>query len=400
MDAARRKDLYLKATIAAATYFAVFEIGYLAGTKPPFDPLHYLIGRDFVNTWMQGRAAFYADPGHWFDFAAYNAALHRQFGALLPAHNWSYPPSLFLFVWPLAFLPYLPAYAAWCFIGFAAYLHAADGTRDLHRIALLAAAPAVAINVFTGQNGFFTAALLVAGLSNRERRPLLAGVFFGLLTIKPQLALLIPVMLLVTRNWRALVAMGLTAACLVAASSAIFGVETWIRYWQLALPFQQHVMTDGTGLFVAMAPTLFMNARIAGLGTSAALALQLVFSAAALAAVVGAFAKRRDPLLSDAVLVTAMLVATPYAFGYDMVAFGWIVVRLAERTDGTVGDDRLTLAMWSLPVVGVVLGLAGIPGSALVPMGFLARLVWRLRSVEGAGEQAPRALPARFPSQS
>jgi len=51
----------------------------------------------------------------------------------------------------------------------------------------LIAAPAAMVNIYVGQNGFFTAALMIAGLLSLERRPVLAGILFGLRTIKPQL---------------------------------------------------------------------------------------------------------------------------------------------------------------------------------------------------------------------
>jgi hypothetical protein len=38
--------------------------------------------------------------------------------------------------------------------------------------------------------------------------------------------------------------------------------------------------------------------------------------------VVWAFWRRRDPVLSNALLITAAFAATPYAFNYDMFVFG------------------------------------------------------------------------------
>ena len=71
---------------------------------------------------------------------------------------------------------------------------------------------------FIGQNGFFTAALLIAGLVNLDRRPVLSGVLFGILTIKPQLGLLLPLMLVVSGRWRTIVSAATTTAALVAAT--------------------------------------------------------------------------------------------------------------------------------------------------------------------------------------
>ena len=74
--------------------------------------------------------------------------------------------------WPLAFLPYLPAYLVWCAIGMALYLWAAsDGGRRPERLFMLVVAPAVWINIFAGQNGFLTAALMIAGLAAARPPP-------------------------------------------------------------------------------------------------------------------------------------------------------------------------------------------------------------------------------------
>ena len=122
---------------------------------------------------------------------------------ICPAHFWSYPPHLILFIWPLGLLPYLPAYAVWCMVGLSVYLLTARaaGVAQKHML-FLAVAPAVAVNILGGQNGFFTAALLIGGLVNLDRRPIVSGILFGLLTIKPQFGMLVPVLLVITARWR------------------------------------------------------------------------------------------------------------------------------------------------------------------------------------------------------
>src|SRR6185436_1676940 len=115
----RVDDIYANAGVVAAVFAVVAAGSYLFYSMPPFDPFGYLTGRDFVNTWMGARATLDGDPKLWFDFTAYNAALHQIFGANFPQHNWSYPPHLLLLIWPFGFLPYLAAYVLWCVIGFA-----------------------------------------------------------------------------------------------------------------------------------------------------------------------------------------------------------------------------------------------------------------------------------------
>lgn len=368
-----------KVAVAAVVFLAVFELGYFFLSSPPYDALGYLIGRDFVNTWMGARSALAGNPAAWFDFDAYNAALRTQFGAGFPDHIWSYPPHLLLFTWPLGYLPYLPAFAVWCAVGFALYmLVASAGERRPDRLLLLAAAPALVINVFSGQIGFFTTALMIGGLTQLDRRPILAGMLFGILTIKPQLGLLLPVMLLVTGRWITIAAAVATATVLVAATAWVFGPHIWSDYLNVALPAHVPALTQGGGIVPAMIPTVFMNARIAGAPSSLAGALQGVMSCLAVSAVVWAYWRRRDPVLSLALFVTASFLATPYAFGYDMLVFGWVLATLRERGPGDTIDQWLAVAVWTLPITTILLGVAGVPGSSLALAAFAGRLVWRL----------------------
>jgi hypothetical protein len=100
-------------------------------------------------------------------------------------------------------------------------------------------------------------------------------------------------------------------------------------------------------------------------------------------------------MLSVALFVTATFLVTPYAFNYDMVVFGWVIALLHER-GGEPLDDRLAMAVWTLPITAMLLGLFGIPGSAAVLAAFAVRLLWRLKTGEAArttlsGERAAGA---------
>jgi hypothetical protein len=343
-----------------------------------------------VATWIGAKSALALDPAAWFAFDAFNAGLEAMFYHGFPVHNWSYPPHLLLMTWPLGFLPYMPAYIAWCVGGLVLYLWAAsDGFSRRDRLPMLAVAPAVAINVFTGQIGFITATLISSALKRLDRRPVVAGVCFGLLTVKPQLGLLVPLMLMLTRRWVTFAAATGTVAAMAALAACLFGFDVWTEYFRLVLPVQQDILVNGGGLAPAMMPTVFMNARVAHLPIPVAWTLQAVMSAVAVAAVCWTFWRRRDETLSIALFVTASFLVTPYAFNYDMVVFGWVIALLRER-GGTAFDDRLAMLVWTLPITTLI-GLAGIPGSSLVLAAFAARLLWRLSTV-GETTAQPRGL--------
>ncbi len=391
------EELYGKLTVAAGVFFVVLELSYfvMAGAHLsgplPLDDFGAAIGRDFLNSWMGGRSAFFGGPAPWFDFQTYNAALEQITGYPdFPDMFWSYPPHLILFIWPLGLLPYLPAYVLWCVAGLGLYLLAAwSGGVDRKYMLFLAVAPGVAVNVFFGQNGFLTAALLIGGLANLDRRPTWSGVLFGILTIKPQFGLLLPVMLVLTRRWRVIAAAVVTTAVLVAATSIWFGPDVWLEYVRKVSPQQQWLLTKGGGLLMPMVASAFVNGRMIGLPLGADWVLQALVSAAALAMVVWTFWRRRDPVLSLALFVTATFLFSPWMLNYDMVVFGFVIALLRERAGNTPSDDRLAIAMWVLPVVMLLFGAAHIPIAMIVLPAFAGRLIWRL----SGGETRPSAEP-------
>jgi len=373
-------ELFLKLALASGIMVACLEIGYLLRSPLPYDPIGYMVGRDFANSWLGGRLALSGDPGAHFGFLAYNAALKEVFGPDYPTHIWSYPPHFLLLTWPLALMPYVTAYVVYTLLGLGLYLAVvSDGERRADHLLLLALAPCTIVNIWCGQVGFLVAALLVGGLLQLERRPILAGVLFGLLTIKPHLGLLIPLMLVLTRRWRTIAAAIVTVLLLILVTTLAFGSKVWIAYVNDAMPVQSAFLLRPVEHWMMHVPTAFMNVRIAGLPVAAAIVAQGLLSAAAIAGVVWTFWRRRDPVLSNALLITAIFAATPYAFNYDMVVFGFVVITLIRRIDNEPLDYWLLLAVWTVPFLTVPVGMAGIPASCLPIAALGGRLLWRLR---------------------
>jgi hypothetical protein len=97
------------------------------------------------------------------------------------------------------------------------------------------------------------------------------------------------------------------------------------------------------------------------------------------AAVTWTFWRRRDGGLLNALLVTAVFTVTPYAFNYDMVVFGWVIIMLMERSDNEPLDYWLMLAVWAVPFLTVPMGMSLVlPISFLPILAFGIRLFWRL----------------------
>jgi len=380
---------------AAAILLAVVALDFklaAAQSFPAFilDPGGFPVGRDFLNTWMGGRSAFSGGPANWFDSDVYMAAILKVTGIpdLAPMY-WSYPPHLMLFIWPFGLLGFLPSYMVWCAVGLALYVWAAvAGGVDRRCWMFLAVAPAVTVNVFLGQNGFLTAALLIGGLANLDRRPIIAGILFGILTIKPQLGLLLPVLLVLGGHWRVISSAIATTALLVAATAIWFGPDIWIQYLHKVAP-QQHDLLNVAGVMGwPIVASAFVNARLVGLPDNHAWMVQGVVSACAFGAVVWTFWRKRDPVLSQALYVTATFLFSPWILNYDMVVFGWTVALLRQRGNEALIDQCLSLAIWMLPFLMFPFGFAHIPSALLILPLFAFRLLWRLAH-DTSGQASP-----------
>jgi len=185
-------------------------------------------------------------------------------------------------------------------------------------------------------------------------------------------------MLALTERWRTMAAAAATIVALVTAAGLAFGPKVWLAYWTDAMPTQTTIVVGVVQHYMVGMPSAFMNARVAGLPSSVAFCIQALVSAAAIAAVVWTFRRRRDHDLSNALFLTASFAVTPYVFNYDMVAFSWVIIKLMDRGDNNAWDYGLMLAVWAVPFLTVPLGMAGIPISCLPILMLGGRLIWRL----------------------
>jgi len=105
-------------------------------------------------------------------------------------------------------------------------------------------------------------ALLAGACLNLEKRPALAGLFIGLLCYKPQLGLLLPLVLIAGRHWRAFLCAAVTTIAFCAVATLVFGVENCVAFWNNLL-VQQHNLEAGL-LYLFKMPTMFAATRMLG----------------------------------------------------------------------------------------------------------------------------------------
>ncbi len=351
--ATTRRD---EATAAAAIYLLLMQWGYYVFTilrsQDLILPQGPVIGGDFVVFWQAAQTAL-AEKPLIYEFAEFN----RRLGLSFPAHEgfglgWQYPPTMFALLSPLTGAPYLAAYFAW--VGalggaFLAFCHRLWATR--RTLLFVAASPAAFQATITGQTGFLTASLFAAAAYYAKSRPILAGVAAGLLTVKPQLGLLIPIAFAAAGCWRAFAAAAATSLALLAFAYGLYGSAPFIAFFEAigahsdrldAAGFPVYKLTSVYGFFMCLkAP--------AGL----AMAAQAMASLA-IAVFVFLVWRRTDDLLARVgVLTIGALLTSPYAFYYEMPLVIPALVLLARRgaeTGFLFGERPMLAALYVAPL--------------------------------------------------
>src|SRR3984893_1780691 len=329
-----------------------------------------LVYHDFTRFWVAGWQALHGETASLHDQAAFkevqdnSAGFGRSRSSLL-----SYPPTFTLVLVPLAMLPYFAAFLTWesvtlvCCIA-VVYLI----VRRQAAISLMLASPFAAWNFLIGQNGFFTASLLGASLLLLERRPVLAGVFIGCLTYKPQFGILLPLALAAANQWRAFVNAAITALILTGVSIAAFGTGPWIAFpEELAAQASGTIFGNATNEWGYFQTVYGLIRYLDGGSALAWLAQGLATSGIAVVVWLIWRSSVRYPLKA-ATLSAAALIATPYAFGYDLAAIAIPFAFLArDQIDRGLlkGEQVILLGLFAASVY--ILPTAGrVPIAALI----------------------------------
>jgi hypothetical protein len=379
-----RDDRILAAALCVALvfYYLAFGVHTYADAEGGYDGNGILIGHDFIVFWTASALILDGNIADIYNAAEFDIWQQTLVGPpILPgspnyvagsAYPWLYPPTGLFPVLPLAAVPYYWAYALWSLATFALLVWAAFGSqwRNVSSLALLTA-PAVFACILAGQNGMLTAALLVAGLRFLDSRPVMAGVLIGLLGFKPHLGMLVPIALLAAHQWRAFASATVTIAAVAGASVAAFGVETWTAYLESATGLYDGMLTAAGGSFLNVVTSPYMGARILGLNESLRMAVQIVFTLLAGLGVYTVFRHRAEvePSLRNAVLLSAVLLASPFGYFYDLPAVAVAVLagyREGLRNGFFVGERSALVLAWTLPLVIIAANPVGVPAGPIV----------------------------------
>ena len=346
------RQAMIGAIIIALSMYGVFLV-QLALSKDFVTPAGAPVGGDFVAFWTAAKAIAAGHIAELYDTAFYKT-LVTTLGPPQTAYNltWQYPPTYFFAISFLAFLPFGLGYAVWTggsFAVFAATIRGA-GVKGMTLLIVLAA-PVVFQAAITGQNGFFAASLLVGAALYPDKRPAVAGLCAALLTMKPQLGILLPFAFVAGGYWRAFTWAAAGSIFLALASLAAFGPAPWIAFVD-SVTGASAAMNDGVMPLFKM-PTLFAALTLAGAPKLLALTAHGLGVIAALWATIIIWQRHNNKALRLGVICAGAYFVSPYLFYYELVILAAPVALLAlqMRDKGWRPHDQLILgALFLMPL--------------------------------------------------
>lgn len=328
---------------------ATLTVYFRSGDWPYFSHSRPTSCVDIGWLWISGRFAALHEAGRVFDYATFAKAQADLFGAGNCEVPWSfpYPPTLLFFSYPLGLVSFVTAYALWTVALTVLFLGAIYAI--LHRTNALLAAPPVrpaAVTVYLGHTAFLTAGLFGFALTMLERRPLFAGFLLSLLTYKPQFGMLIPIALLASRNWRALVSAMFFSLALAGAAALAFA-GGWSTFFSNLTNRNANLSPDPA--FQLQHISLYGILQSAGVGTPTALGAQGALVLLLAAAVWAVWSKPISYPIRASLLCVASFLASPYVLYYDIcvlaIAFAFLVSD-GLRRGFLAGERTVILVCW------------------------------------------------------
>ena len=312
MGGARGRNLLIAAGAAAAIVCAGYDL-WLWITNYASDNFH----NDFTFYFAAARLGLAHGWPRLYDLNLQQEQLDAIGSKIRIAQLARYvsPPPLAWLVVPLTALPYRVAYWLWSAVLLAAtwlaWQFAAPG-RGRTRVILLIAAfgwlPLV-YGLQLGQPALLVAAAVAACCALLQRdRQVAAGAVLGLAVLKPQLAFLVPPVLLVTGRWRAFAASAVVLGLLAAASAIALGPDG-ITTYQARLNFATTVPENQSQTLAAW----IHNVQVTRV-------VQVLIALWTLA--IAYRLRRHGPETAIAVALVGGLVASPYAHYDDLTMLG------------------------------------------------------------------------------
>lgn len=362
-------EQFLRLADKLAIVFAIIFVGFIALNAMRADGVvlgeRGVVGGDFLAFYTAGEFAAAGDALSAYDQSQFDAKLKERAPLDQIGMMWQYPPTAFFLTAALTVAPYKASYLLWMALTWAALAAALHsmGVRG-RALRLLVLSPFCLLVVMLGQISLLTGAMLALAAYKPKSRWIVAGLAAGLLTVKPQLGLLLPIAYVAVGAWRTIAVAAVTALIIHTPSLLVFGIEGWREFLTAVQRLNTDVVGSGVNTPAANMTTLFSQLRLLGVPSSIAAPVQYV--AALLIAIATWRVWRMDvkgidnndmALAKCAVLCAGAILASPYAYIYEMAALLPAGLYLARRAEG-----------WTTPLgVCLIAAWAAIANQHLIP---------------------------------
>jgi len=217
-------------------------------------------GADFLQEWVGARMVL---TGHAVELYDVDVFRSWQYDSKLLGFEWKtdqyfppvYPPSHYVLFTPFAFLPYRWAVIAWLLILIVSAFASAKLIADAVMLSVSRAQPNVPeesksntkyiwiglilfpstlFSVSLGQKSACWLLLICATWRLLQcHRDYAAGLVFGILSIKPTLFFLVPLVMLRNGNWRFFIGASVSVVAIWGGTACVVPVETWVAFFKV-----------------------------------------------------------------------------------------------------------------------------------------------------------------------
>jgi hypothetical protein len=271
---------------------------------------------------------------------------------------WLYPPTFLIFLLPLGLVPLNLALTAFSLVGTTAYFRSmwaiVRGAGPLSLVPV-AAFPGFWVALCYGQNSLLTAAAAAGALAVLPTRPLLTGIFIGLLGVKPQLGLVFPLALICARQWRCFASAAGSSLLLWCVSAVALGTDM-LPAWMHTVSWFKHTWIEHNPDIWRGMPTIYAAARTAGASAQWAYSLQAAVAVPACAVTAWLWRGAARYELKAAALCCCTLLVQPYLLYYDLA---WLAVPIAflgvdfYRHGARTVEWGLLVVAWTMPLQSI-----------------------------------------------
>lgn len=335
----------------------------------------YISGSDFQAFWAAARIFVSLDA-----ISAYKLALQSEVQQSLPAEGFFafvHPPPFLLLIAPLGWLNYPAALATWNATTFASWALASTMI-DRRAGWSIAAFPGALLALAHGQIGLMCGALICGSVAASKRFPYLAGALIGMLVIKPQIALLLPLVVVLARQPKIFIGAALSALAFLLLPLVLFGTSIYEAF-AANLTVTSGLIAEGEPVFLQRMCSVYAAIRLLA-SEPAAMAVQAATALGGTAFIFWAARRTLDFFTLCAIAVTVTCITLPYLFSYDLpfliLPLIWIGVQ--GHRDGWLAWEKLLLAVayWGVLLCRAVAIPIGTNPTPLLAM-LLIWMIWR-----------------------